>query len=69
MIAERAKRAIDFPAHAPALLESLAASGLVADDDDDRMNARAALQWVVHAVKRQENLLMKLCASWGVKDP
>lgn len=69
MITERATQAISAPALAPSLLQALIEGGLQSDDASDRIDAHAALQWVVHAVKRQEQLLMKLCASWGVKDP
>lgn len=69
MIAERATQAINGPALVPSLLQALIEGGLQSEHAEDRIDAHAALQWVVHAVKRQEQLLMKLCASWGVKDP
>lgn len=69
MIAERATQAINGPALVPSLFEALIEGGLSSDHPPDRIDARAALEWAVHAVKRQEQLLMKLCAAWGVKDP
>lgn len=69
MITERANAAISFPANAPSILEALLEGGLQSEHAVDRIDARAAVQWLVHAVKRNEQLLMKLCASWGVKDP
>lgn len=69
MITERANAAIGFPVNAPSLFEALLQGGLSSEDATDRIDAHAAIQWAVYAVKRQEQLLMKLCASWGVKDP
>ena len=69
MITERANAAINFPANAPSLLEALLQGGLSSEDATDRIDAHAAIRWAVYAVKRNEQLLTKLCASWGVKDP
>jgi hypothetical protein len=59
---ERANAAIKFAGLAPSLLEALIVGGLSSETEDERIDARAALQWVVYAAKRQEELLMKLCA-------
>lgn len=69
MIVERANAAISHAALAPSLFEALFDGGLESELPGDRVDARAAIQWAVHAVKRQEQLLIKLCAAWGVKDP
>ena len=62
-------QAINGPAIVPSILEALIEGGLSSENIDDRVDARAAIQWSVYSVKRIEQLLMKLCGAWGIKDP
>ena len=67
MIQERADKAIKFPATAPSTIESILTGGLTSEDDDERIEATAAVHWMVYEVKRIEALLTGLCKAWDVK--
>lgn len=69
MIAERATQAINGPALAPSLFEALIHGGLSSEDATDRIDAHAAIQWAVHAVKRQEQLLGAIYSGLTGKPP
>lgn len=55
--------------HAPPLVESLLAGGLSGEDEEDAASASAGIQWCVWTQVRIINLLTKIAAALGVKDP